>query len=233
MTKSTVPSHNSPTISSSSRPAPATDTPSSNSQLTPQSGNSDMENDDNVAVNTIGRGPNLKKLQTDLPEDDGNEEDERTAFPGADTTDYDDRLDYEDEAYTDTPGRPYVEEEDVGIESYSSKSFTPEEEARVVKKFDRRLTLLMAFLYMLSFLDRSSEFVIYPSLSYGGGTKKIKGIFIYCPCFCFLTYVCCRHWKCKDSRDERRLEPLVFAIRMGAYGLLYHIYYFRMDDADV
>lgn len=35
-------------------------------------------------------------------------------------------------------------------------TFTAEEERAVVNKFDRRLVLFVAFLYMLSFLDRSS-----------------------------------------------------------------------------
>ena len=34
--------------------------------------------------------------------------------------------------------------------------YTPNEEKAVIKKFDRRLVLFVAFLYMLSFLDRSS-----------------------------------------------------------------------------
>ena len=34
--------------------------------------------------------------------------------------------------------------------------FTPDEEHSVVRKFDRRLVLFVALLYMLSFLDRSS-----------------------------------------------------------------------------
>lgn len=37
-----------------------------------------------------------------------------------------------------------------------SFSYTAEEERAVVEKFDRRLVLFVAFLYMLSFLDRSS-----------------------------------------------------------------------------
>lgn len=37
-----------------------------------------------------------------------------------------------------------------------SKDYTQEEEDVVVKKFDRRLVLFLAFLYLLSFLDRSS-----------------------------------------------------------------------------
>ena len=35
--------------------------------------------------------------------------------------------------------------------------YTPDEERAVVKRLDRRLVLFMAFLYMLSFLDRSSK----------------------------------------------------------------------------
>ena len=37
-----------------------------------------------------------------------------------------------------------------------SKDFTEEEGQAVVKKLDRRLVLFLAFLYLLSFLDRSS-----------------------------------------------------------------------------
>ena len=40
----------------------------------------------------------------------------------------------------------------------SFQLYTPDEEAAVVKKFDRRLVLFVALLYMLSFLDRSSRF---------------------------------------------------------------------------
>ena len=35
--------------------------------------------------------------------------------------------------------------------------YTPDEEQAVIKKFDRRLVLFIALLYMLSFLDRSSR----------------------------------------------------------------------------
>lgn len=37
--------------------------------------------------------------------------------------------------------------------------YTPDEERSVIKKFDRRLVLFVALLYMLSFLDRSSTFL--------------------------------------------------------------------------
>lgn len=42
-------------------------------------------------------------------------------------------------------------------ETESFKRFTPDEEKTVVRKLDRHLVLFVAFLYMLSFLDRSSE----------------------------------------------------------------------------
>lgn len=35
--------------------------------------------------------------------------------------------------------------------------YTPDEERSVIKTFDRRIVLFIAFLYMLSFLDRSSK----------------------------------------------------------------------------
>jgi hypothetical protein len=38
-----------------------------------------------------------------------------------------------------------------------SKEYTNEEEQAIVRKLDRRLTLFIALLYMLSFLDRSSK----------------------------------------------------------------------------
>ena len=39
----------------------------------------------------------------------------------------------------------------------SSMLYTPDEERSVIRKFDRRLVLFLALLYMLSFLDRSSK----------------------------------------------------------------------------
>lgn len=41
------------------------------------------------------------------------------------------------------------------IETYML--YTPDEEASVIRAFDRRLVLFIAVLYMLSFLDRSSK----------------------------------------------------------------------------
>ncbi len=41
--------------------------------------------------------------------------------------------------------------------THSFQLYTPDEERNVMKKFDRRLVLFVALLYMLSFLDRSSN----------------------------------------------------------------------------
>lgn len=50
------------------------------------------------------------------------------------------------------------DENDKEVEGDTSRlEYTAEEERIVVKKFDRRLVLFMALLYMLSFLDRSSS----------------------------------------------------------------------------
>src|SRR5258706_16309822 len=42
--------------------------------------------------------------------------------------------------------------------THSFQLYTPDEERAVVRKFDRRLVLFVAFLYMLSFRDRSSAY---------------------------------------------------------------------------
>ena len=49
------------------------------------------------------------------------------------------------------------DESEKGEELVKSLPYTPEEERAVVRKLDRRLVLFVAFLYMLSFLDRSSQ----------------------------------------------------------------------------
>jgi hypothetical protein len=40
---------------------------------------------------------------------------------------------------------------------HSYQLYTPDEERAVIRKFDKRLVLFVALLYMLSFLDRSSR----------------------------------------------------------------------------
>lgn len=44
----------------------------------------------------------------------------------------------------------------------SFQLYTPDEEKAVVRKFDKKLVIFVALLYMLSFLDRSSMFYLFP-----------------------------------------------------------------------
>lgn len=57
----------------------------------------------------------------------------------------------------------------------SFELYTPDEEATVRRKFDRKLVLFVALLYMLSFLDRSSMF------------PSIQAVSLYCVLQCILT----------------------------------------------
>lgn len=70
------------------------------------------------------------------------------------------------------------------VQSY--QLYTPDEERAVVRKFDRKLVLFVALLYMLSFLDRSS-------LSSSSGARSL------------LTFN--RYWKCEDRGPRRRPAP--------------------------
>ena len=57
----------------------------------------------------------------------------------------------DDEAFLPSARRPSLD----SVQSY--ELYTPDEDRTVLKKLDRRLVAFMALLYMLSFLDRSSE----------------------------------------------------------------------------
>lgn len=69
--------------------------------------------------------------------------------------------------------------------------YTPDEERSVIRKFDHRLVLFVALLYMLSFLDRSSMSL--HLINYSG-----------------LTTV--RYWECKDCRVVRGFTSKLVAI---------------------
>ena len=65
----------------------------------------------------------------------------------------------------DAPDSEWKSASDNGLGSPKPRSYaesfelyTPDEERSVVRKLDRHLVLFVAFLYMLSFLDRSSKF---------------------------------------------------------------------------
>jgi hypothetical protein len=60
-------------------------------------------------------------------------------------------------AEEDSPLGPDGNGSDIGDEPTETYMlYTPDEEAAVIRAFDRRLVLFIALLYMLSFLDRSS-----------------------------------------------------------------------------
>lgn len=61
----------------------------------------------------------------------------------------------EDEDYEDSGRRRRRRASMSTVQSY--QLYTPDEEKAVVRKFDRKLVLFVALLYMLSFLDRSSK----------------------------------------------------------------------------
>ena len=72
--------------------------------------------------------------------------------------------------------------------------YTPEEERRVVRKMDRNLVFFLAGLYMLSFLDRSSEFSTAAADVYDRrlGSEADGGC----------GWGVCRYWECKDAAVE-------------------------------
>lgn len=116
---------------------------------------------------------------------DSDSDDDHIAVPGAETYELQERRGggggfspgkyrvaggqrYEDEDVTDgddeydgEPGGGYKPPRPRRRRAASVASFqlyTPDEEKAVVRKFDRKLVLFVALLYMLSFLDRSSMF---------------------------------------------------------------------------
>lgn len=121
-----------------------------------------------------GRGPRSPPLgQHSASEDDASIDlDERQETKGDfELKDlYPAQSDWEEASATFDPGSEEWESEDeenVGSPRARRTStstvqsfmlYTPEEERSVIRKFDRRLVLFVALLYMLSFLDRSSTY---------------------------------------------------------------------------
>ncbi|KAI1914519.1 hypothetical protein LOZ61_002187 [Ophidiomyces ophidiicola] len=125
------------------RPLANIDFTPSTSQFTPES-SVPASRDGDTARNAIRRGPDLQKLQTTvLGAEDGDVTSWPTSAESASIEGVANRF------------RDVVGDEPEPAHSVS-RAYTAEEEKRVVRKFDTRLTLLMAFLYMLSFLDRSN-----------------------------------------------------------------------------
>ena len=69
---------------------------------------------------------------------------------------YDPRFDESEDEEKGSDFKNGRRESDLTVHSFML--YTPDEEKAVVKKFDRRLVLFVALLYMLSFLDRSSMY---------------------------------------------------------------------------
>jgi len=51
-------------------------------------------------------------------------------------------------------------DEDEELEAKQYQLYSPEEERKVRRRLDRRVVLFIAFLYLLSFLDRSSKIIL-------------------------------------------------------------------------
>ena len=129
----------------------STSTTSPPSQLTPESESDEEESDLEVyaADEYIkGEAHELKALRRDSSASTLGEENE------------DDLFNAEREGYAKEEGREGEEKLSQWKRRQRRKRrlrWTEEEEQAMVKKFDRRLVLFLALLYMLSFLDRSSE----------------------------------------------------------------------------
>ncbi|TVY42391.1 putative ABC transporter ATP-binding protein [Lachnellula occidentalis] len=114
----------------------STDSSSSNARLTP-----DPDSDDSdLEMNELGESHHLQRRSSD-PEKvwdaEGGEDDDVG----------------EEEEYEDDSGRRRRASVST---AQSYQLYTPDEERVVVRKFDRKLVLFVALLYMLSFLDRSN-----------------------------------------------------------------------------
>ncbi len=122
------------------------DTPSTSSAPTSDRLTPDSDSDDDVAVvdDDVLLGAEAYELQDRDPE-------KRHPSSGTSSQAADDRYASADESLVRAQRRrPSVST------TASFQLYTPDEEQAVVRKFDRRLVLFVALLYMLSFLDRSS-----------------------------------------------------------------------------
>ncbi|CRG83817.1 putative transporter C1683,12 [Talaromyces islandicus] len=130
----------------------AGDTPSTSSsdpQFTPEASGTD---EGSPSVRPQLGSPELPKLQTNLGKDNADAvlADETESFlSGDDRSGSDDDDGYDSDKYFRPPPRQRNT-------SQIGPDYTPEEERGVVKRLDRRLVSFLAFLYMLSFLDRSN-----------------------------------------------------------------------------
>lgn len=92
---------------------------------------------------------------------------------GSDDDDDDESEESSDDGGEEKDGREWYEMQEALGEGSAGRSrgrqrlrYTPDEERTVVRKFDRKLVVFMAVLYLLSFLDRSSTSIPSPSSSH-------------------------------------------------------------------
>lgn len=138
-----------PADSTSSDAGDTPSTSSSDPQFTPEASGTD---EGSPSVRPQLGSPELPKLQTNLGKDvDAVLAGETESFlSGDDRSGSEDDDGYDSDKYFRPPPRQRKT-------SHAAPEYTPEEERGVVKRLDKRLVLFLAFLYMLSFLDRSSE----------------------------------------------------------------------------
>jgi hypothetical protein len=114
---------------------------SSTTRLTPES---DSEEDSDLELGEVGESFKLQRRGKDV--------EKATSADENDENDDDD--DNNEEGVYDGHQRQHRRASVSTVQSY--QLYTPDEERAVVRKFDRKLVLFVALLYMLSFLDRSS-----------------------------------------------------------------------------
>lgn len=106
----------------------------------------------------------------------------------------------DDEEDDDDDNDKSSEEFEIGgdLENDQNLVYTAEEERTVVRKFDRRLVLFVALLYMLSFLDRSSasQFFLLVFLS------NLHIWILHCLLSCSLVEILCGHHE-QEGRHYR------------------------------
>lgn len=87
----------------------------------------------------------------------------------------------------------------------SFELYTPDEEKAVVRKLDIYVVAFMSFLYLLSFLDRTSI---------SSGTLKWHEY----------ANALDRYWQCSNSRNAGRPQAARHTIRVATLSFLYHLY---------
>lgn len=186
-------SHDSPNRSSSSYE----DAGPLNAQLTPSRSSSDPDREEEDVLGEQGHAAEIFRLRP-MPRriDDDNDR------KGSGAMDADGEED-EGQHFLSEQGRRQSDSASVA----SFELYTPDEGRAVLKKLDRRVVVLLALLYLLSFLDRSS---MCDAAENNGDTLWLTSR---------------RHWKCPDCGAQGRSSVEFWTVRMGFDGILYYLYF--------